>query len=135
MATKVLIDNSTGQVKYESAFISPAPYDISGEAAGTPIVNTNIFDFKAPRAFTLKSSGHVADCLTAPSGSTVFTIKLNGSSIGTITYTSAGTSGTVAITSGTDTAIAVGDKISITSPAASLNSIGTPFWTLVGTYP
>lgn len=134
MSTKVLIDNSTGQIKYESAFINPAPYDVSGEAAGTPSTNTNVFDFKAPRAFTLKSSGHVADCITAPSTSTVFTIKKNGSSIGTITYSSGSTPGTVAITSGLDTAIAVNDIISVTSPA-NLNSIDTPFWTLVGTYP
>lgn len=82
----------------------------------------------------MKGTGHVAACLTAPSANTVFTIKKNGSSIGTITYTNAGTSGTVAITSGLDTAFAVNDILSITSPAA-LNTIDTPYYTLLGTSP
>ncbi len=134
MATKVLIDNSTGEIKYESAFISPAPYDISGEAAGTPTSNSEVFHFKAPRAYTLKSAGHVADCFSAPSTSTVFTIKKNGSSIGSITYSGVGTSGTVSITGGVDIAISANDIVTVVCPA-NLNSIDTPFWTLLGTYP
>lgn len=109
-------------------------YDISFEAVGTPDASAITFRFKSAREFTILSSGHVAGCASAPSTNTIFSIKLNDISIGSLTYTNSSTSGTVSITSGNSTSISVGDIITITAPA-SLNGISSPFCTLVGTCP
>jgi len=79
----------------------------------------------------------VAGCVAAPSAETVFTIYklVSGvsTSVGTITYAGGDTSGTVSISS--DHSISVGNSLYVTSPAGGLNSIDTPFWTLVGLIP
>lgn len=142
----VLRVNTSGS--WESAYGSSTPltfsalgggaaqdYDLAGEAAGTPAALSNVYNFISGRAWTLKASGHAAACLSAPSGNTIFTIKKNGSSIGTVTFTNANTSGTVEITSApTDVSFSIGDIFSITAPV-SLNSIDTPYWTFLGTRP
>lgn len=107
-----------------------ASYDFSGEVAGTPTVSSEVFHFKAARAFTLAASGHVAGCSAGPSASIQFDLQLNGVSIGDITF-AGGTSGTVTIDSATTTAIVVNDIIKIVAPA-NLQGIDTPFWTFLG---
>lgn len=142
----VLRVNTSGS--WESAYGSSTPltfsalgggaaqdYDLAGEAAGTPAASSNVYNFISGRAWTLKASGHKAACLANPTGNTIFTIKKNGSSIGTVTFTNANTSGTVEITSApTDVSFDVDDIFSITAPV-SLNSIDTPYWTFLGTRP
>lgn len=130
---QVLTSNGAGAPTFQSV-----PYDVSGEVSGTPTASSTVFHFKVARAFTLKGSGHVADCETKPTDSVVFTIKKNVSgvvsNIGTITYGTANTVGTVAITGGSDTSFAVGNIITMDAPA-NLYSMVSPFFTFLGTCP
>jgi Collagen triple helix repeat (20 copies) len=110
-----------------------AVYDLSGQISGTPIASSTIFALKAARSFTIASSGHTADSLSASTNTVIFSIEKNAVSIGTITYSAAVTAGTVSITSG-PVSVSVGDKITLVAPS-NLYSLDTPYFTLVATTP
>lgn len=138
MSTKITVDNQAGTIKYVADPISPQLYDLAGEISGTPPINTRVFDFKAIRAFTIKTSG-VAGCVTAPSGGSVtYTITkladIGGgtTSVGTIAFADGATTGTVTISS--EVSVAVNDIIYISSPS-DIRSMYTVFWTLNGICP
>lgn len=74
-------------------------------------------------------SGSRLKAQTAATASTVFTIRKNGSSIGTITVAASGTTGTF-VTTGGATSFAIGDTLEIKcpdSPDATLANIGITF--------
>jgi len=58
----------------------------------------------------------------------VFDVQKNGASIGSITYTNAGTTGTVSVAA---TSFVSGDILTVIAPAA-VNGIFTPYFTLAG---
>ena len=109
--------------------VTGIPYDVAGEYAGTPVALTPILRFKAVRAFTIAASGHQGGSGTAPSSAVVCTVAVNGSGSNTITFTTGGSmtsnfSGTVAV--------AVGDLVTITTPA-NVYGIADLFFTLSAT--
>ena len=104
------------------------PYDVSGEVGGTPSISTEVFHFKAVRAWSLAASGHQGGQVTDPSSDVVCTVSKNGSSIGTITFGSSGTfSSSISAAS-----FAIGDVLKVTTPSA-VNAISNPYFTFVGT--
>ena len=131
MATQILVNNSSGEIKYGNTSLNPAPYDIAFEVYGTPDVSSNILNFKAVRDFQIQSSGHVGNCSSAPSSSTVFTVKKDGSSIGTITFATGQTSATASIA---QTNVSSGNIITVVTPV-NLNGLTSPYFTIVATYP
>ncbi|MBU6287588.1 MAG: hypothetical protein KGS10_05445 [Chloroflexi bacterium] len=106
-------------------------YDISGEVTGTPAANNVIMHFRSARSWTLQASGSVAACVTKPSTSTVFDVQKNGVSIGSITYTSSNTTGTVSVSL---TSMVASDELTVVAPSA-LNGIVSPYFTFAGTSP
>lgn len=91
---------------------------ISFFVGGTPTANeiatryTVVDDFSIPSG----AAGSFANLVTGPSGgSIVFDMQKNGSSFGTITFSSGGTTGSFSV--GTTTAFTAGDKIDFVSPA------------------
>lgn len=68
-------------------------------------------------AATIPTSGNKASAKTAATGSTVLTIKQNGSSVGTITFAASGTSGTFSI--GSPVSLAIDDILTIEGPATA----------------
>ena len=136
MSTKITIDNQAGTIKYVTDPVLPQLYDLAGEISGTPPINTRVFDFKAIRAFTIKTGG-VAGCVTEPSGGSVtYTIQKivagTPTSIGTIVFADGATIGTVTISS--DVSVAINDIIAVVSPG-NVYSMNTIFWTLNGVCP
>jgi len=108
-------------------------YDLCGMYNGKiTTASYSIFKFKAVRPFAfpiaLTGSHFYAD--TAATASTVFTIKKNGSSIGTATFAAAGTVATFSFTS--KVSFAVGDVLAITGPATNDTTLADIGWTLVG---
>ena len=110
-----------------------APYDVSGEAAGTLANGDEIWHFEAVRAFTLSTTttNHRAGAVTAPSGTCVITVYKNNTStqVFTITYTS---SATGAIGSVTNNTVAAGDVL-FAKITSGPSTISNPYWTLYGT--
>lgn len=110
-----------------------APYDVSGEAAGTLANGDEIWHFKATRAFTLSATAanHLAGAVTAPSGTCVITVYKNNTStqVFTITYTA---SATGVIGSVTNNAVAQGDLL-FAKITSGPSTISNPYWTFFGT--
>lgn len=104
------------------------PYDVSGEVGGTLAVSTEVFHFKAVRAWTLASSGHQGGQTTNPLTNISFDVYKNGSSIGTITFGSSGTFSS----SITQTAFAAGDLLMVKTQS-TIGVLAGPYFTFVGT--
>lgn len=116
-----------------SGFGSSIPYDIGFFAEGTLTTSEVIARFVCPRALSLASGASgVAICGVAPTGATaVVTLTKNGSSIGTVTYATGSTTGTVSITG--STSFAIGDIIGWVGPASVDATLADPSVTLTAT--
>lgn len=94
-------------------------YDITLWQAGKPDADQVLLKVKLPRAIAFASNyagSTTADADVAATGSSVFTIKKNGSSVGTVTYAPSGTTGTFA--SSGAVSFAAGDVLTITAPSS-----------------
>jgi hypothetical protein len=126
---------TTGQaLEYNGSAWAPAthPYDIGLTVTEAPTASEVLLRFVAPRAigFVANFSTSYAKSGTAATGSTVFTIAKNGSSIGTVTFAASGTTGTWASSGGTAQSLAAGDVLTLAGPAtpdATLAGIGFMF--------
>jgi hypothetical protein len=98
-----------GQVKGLSVFCS-----------GKPAANEVIGGGIAPYDVTLTEGNCIAKAEAAATGSTVITIKKNGSSVGTITWSASGTTGVVDFTSGTTLALTgATDRLTFHAPGTA----------------
>jgi hypothetical protein len=101
-----------------SAYVAPVR-SLSVFCSGKPANNEVIGGGIAPYAFTITSANCVVRSVVAATGSVVFSIRKNGTQVGTATFP---TSGTVATLSFSDTTVAQGDQITITAPADASNA-------------
>lgn len=111
------------------------PFDLIGFYPGVPTASAKVLRVPAARAITFPAnfSGSYATASAAATASTAFDVQKNGTTIGTITFAIAATTGTFTTTSGTSKAFAAGDVLMIVSPGtadATLADIGI---TLTGT--
>lgn len=100
------------------------PNGIGFFCAGIPDTNEVIGGSIAAYGFTISSTNTTCKATVAATAQTIFTVKKNGSSIGTLTFAA---SGTAASKSFSDTSVAAGDYITIHAPAspdATLANIG-----------
>lgn len=99
----------------------PVPRGFVVFVAGRTSDNETVFRDKvtADNAFTIAASSTVCNAVagTAATGSTTFTLKKNGSSVGTFTFAASGTEATVTISS--PVTFAAGDTREIVGPATS----------------
>jgi hypothetical protein len=86
----------------------------AGFCSGAPTANEVVLGAIAAVSFTMSPTTSIAKSTVAATASTVFTIKKDGSAVGTITFAAAATTGTVSITSGSITA---NQNITVTAPA------------------
>lgn len=94
--------------------------EISHFEPGIPAVTSLLYQKVITRACSLDDQfvGSSAFALTAPSGgSVVFDVDKNGTKIGDITFASASQTATFATTASVVETLAIGDRISIDSPA------------------
>ncbi len=108
---------------------STLPFDMGLFVPGTLIDAQLVLRFNVDRPFTLPVSltGSIFSAGTASTGTVHFTVKQNGSSIGTITFTASAT-GTPTFAAAVT--FAVSDVITITGPAthdATLADVGLNF--------
>lgn len=104
---------------FSTARIPALRYDLSTFFPGVPANSQLVLRWQAPRAITIPSgaTNSQASAGTAATGSTTFTIKQNGSSVGTIVWSASGTTGAFTVSSTIN--IAAGDVITITGPATA----------------
>ncbi|ARL77610.1 hypothetical protein [Burkholderia pseudomallei] len=117
-----------------AATTSAAVYDVGGYIEGLPNASETVWQFYSPRAWTLPAGASGgAKAGTAATASTTFTLKQNGTSVGTIVFSASGTTGTVSITS--STAIASGDLLALVAPATPDTTLADIAFTFAGTRP
>lgn len=114
------ISAGTG-ISYSSTtgVVSSTVYDLALSVQGKPSAGANVLNFVASRAFSLPSglTGSHTRAGTTATASSVFTIKKNGSSIGTLTFPNTGAnSATVSFAS--DVSFSIGDLLQITAPSS-----------------
>lgn len=103
-------------------------FEVGGFQGGVPGASAIVFGWKflSPVDFpnNFVGSSFVSITGTAATGSTVFTIYKNGSSIGTITVAASGTTGTIATT--TTPNFAIGDILTVIAPGSPDATFANP---------
>lgn len=120
-----------------TAHIATTPaysYDIgSGRIEGKPAASELLMHFVAVRSFTLPAAltGSLLDANASATGSSVFSIKVNGVQIGTCTVAAAGATGTFAAAEATT--VVAGDVLEIYAPSSQDATLADLAITLKGT--
>ena len=114
------------------AYIKAQGYDLSGFCVGKPIANGYIFYFPVVRPFSLplNLAGSICKSRVPATASTTYTIKNNGSSIGTMVFAISGVTATLTLTA---TNFIVGDIITVEAPAVPDGAQVDIGFTLLGT--
>ena len=125
--------NAAGQVTAVSSSAGVQPYDIAGYLPGIPTAGQTLFRVEIVRAITLPSglTGSRAVCQTAPTAAVTLPIKQNGTSIGSINFAAAATTGTFTFAS--STILNVGDVFELDAPATADATFAGPSYTITGT--
>lgn len=113
----------------EIADLAPGVFDATVFYPGLPEGGALALRVPMARAvsFAANFSGSYASASAAATGSSVFSVKKNGTEIGTVTFAAAGSSGTFTTDSGAAQSFVAGDVLSITCPAsadATLSDVG-----------
>jgi hypothetical protein len=116
-----------------AADIPAIRYDIATFFPGVPGNTQTLLRWVAPRAVTIPSGGTNSQCSlgAAATASTTFTIFKNGSSVGTIVVSAAGTTG--AFTIGSTISLAAADVLTIVGPGTADATAADIAITLAGT--
>jgi hypothetical protein len=109
------------------------PYDVASYMPGTFVGGQVCFELNVVRAFSLPANctGSLSRLDTAATASTVFTISQNGTSVGSITFSSGGTTGTFSTTAAVS--LSIGDFLEITAPGTADATAAGLSLTLLGT--
>lgn len=107
------------------------PLEIALSVIGKPLAGQLLARYLFTYAASISESLTAAKCRVAAAASTTFTLKKNGTSIGTAIFASAGTTATVDLTS-TSIAFAVGDVLTIEAPAVQDTSLEDLSLTVAG---
>lgn len=131
----VRTDGTTnGVVARDIAGVSE-PSDHSVFVPGTMSNAQVLYRRKVLRAFTLPANlaGSFVTAITAATGSTVLTVKKNGTGVATATFAASGTTATLATSGGTAQTFAVGDVFTIEAPATADATLADTTLDLFGT--
>jgi VCBS repeat-containing protein len=108
------------------------PYDVTSFLAGNPVAYAQVLGLTFVRAVNFPSnfSGSVGSVGTNPTASAVYTVKRNGSSVGTVTIS---TSGTFTFSTSGAVSFASGDRMTIVAPSVQDATLADVAITLAGT--
>ncbi len=125
--------NASGQVTAVSSSAGVNPYDIAGYLPGIPTAGQTLFRIEIVRAITLPISltGSRAVCQTAPTSAVTLPIKQNGTSIGSINFAAAATTGTFTFSSAV--ILNVGDVFELDAPTPADATLAGVSYTITGT--
>jgi hypothetical protein len=128
-------DNVESALQELGARTASFPVDIAAYYPGVPTASALLYRVKVARTLTFAAdfAGSQFTATVNATASTVFTIKQNGSSIGTCTIAAGTVTPTFATTSGTSKTLVAGDVLSIEAPASPDATLADPAITLVAT--
>ena len=111
------------------------PFDAVMFFPGAPTASAIVAQVVAARPlfFPGNLSGSVGYGKTAATASTVFDVKKNGSSVGSITFAASGTVPTFSTTASAAIALASGDRLEVIAPATPDSTLANISFTLAGT--
>lgn len=103
--------------------IGKVPYDIATSYPGKPAASATVLSLVVARAFTIGASWESCQAKSGSgsSGTSTFTIKKNGASIGTFSFGSGSSTATFSVSPSYD--FVAGDIIVITSPSSVDNTL------------
>jgi hypothetical protein len=124
---------NTAQSTANTADTRSKIYDIASGTVGKPANAAVIVRFIAPRSFTLPIglTGSYVKAGVAATGAHVYTIKKNGTGVGTMDFAVAATNGTFTFTS--LTSFVTGDILTIEAPATADATLSDLYFTLAAT--
>lgn len=113
--------------------LTTAPYDIGAFLPGLPEDGIECFKFTATRAidFADDFAGSVGHCGVNPTSTAAFDLLKNGSSIGSISISTGGAF--TFNTTGGAVALAIGDRLSVTSPSPQDATLANVSFVFLGT--
>jgi hypothetical protein len=117
-----------------AADIPVQPFDVHCFYPGIPGASAIVLRVPIARAVTLPAnfSGSYFSASANATGSTVFDVQKNGSSIGTVTIGAGGTTATFATSGGASASFAAGDVLSVIAPATPDTTLSNPGFVLAG---
>jgi len=99
-------------------------YDIWFSKSGKPLAGEKVLIFSAPRPFTVQAQGHSGKCYVNPTATASFVCAKNGTTFGTLQFSTGGVLSLVAFAS---TNFVVNDILTVTAPGsqdATLSDVG-----------
>jgi len=107
-------------------------YDQAGYVISTPTAGARLFLFIANRYtnYGADFAGSYAKCATTATAEAVFTIKKNGDTIGTITFSAGVTAGVFASTGSAVYSLAPGDILEVVAPSPQDATLADVCWNL-----
>ena len=131
VATNATVDGAIDQLDATLSNLT-IPYDLGFFIAGTMLEDIIVGSYLATRGVTIAATapGSLAIAEVAPLVDITFTVLVNGSSVGDVTFLAGSTTGTITISS--QVVLAAGDKIQIKTPLTPDSTIENVSITLVG---
>lgn len=124
--TSTGVDSGTGDVTFTVTGYYPVQFFVGG----SPLASEVLLNIPALLAFTITSANTSAVATVAATASTTFTVKKNGTSIGTIVFAASGTTATNTITT---TSFAAGDLFELDAPASADSTLANIGFSFLGT--
>jgi len=120
------------RANFLTELLAAVPYDLGGSFTSAPAANETLLRLPMVRAVSFPADMTESKMIaaTAATASTVFSIKKNGTQFATATF---GVGGTVATFSGSLTALAIGDILTVVAPNPADATCGDLGWVFVGT--
>lgn len=115
--------------------VASQPFDVSAFYPGIPSASAIVARIPIARAVTFPANfaGSYFAASANATGTTVFDVQKNGSSIGSISIAAGGTTATFTTSGGTSKSFAAGDLLTLTAPATPDATLANPGFTLAGT--
>jgi hypothetical protein len=120
---------------YVDAAVGVKPFDVHAFYPGVPTASAKVLRIPVSRAVTFAAnfSGSYAKASANATGSTVFDIQKNGSSIGSATFAAGAATATFTSSGGTSQSLAAGDVLSIVAPGTADATLADIGFALAGT--
>ncbi len=134
-ATALQTARTIGGVSFDGTADITQPFDMGGFYPGIPTASAKVLRVPIARAVTFPANfaGSYFSASANATGTTVFDVQKNGSSIGSVSIAAGGTTATFTTTSGTSKAFAAGDVLSIIAPASADATLADPGFCFAGT--